>query len=584
MPNLSVATAENAALQASARLRSVLDAGHSFQFEAGPGAGKTSSLIDALQHLGSHHELWRKHPGQLIACLTYTKVARDEIIKRIGGETMVQVDTIHAFAWAAISRFTRAMRIVLPSVKGWKRRLEERPALPEVPIEYNLGYPRASDDRIELGHDDVLEIFAKFLGNPKFRLALKARFPILLIDEYQDTSKIVMRALLDQMGQDQSFPIVGLFGDYWQKIYPEGCGKVDQPSLAVIKKEANFRSAAPIVALLSRMRPNLPQAPRDPTSHGLAVALHCNDWAGERRTGAHWKGDLPIEEGDRRVRELMTDLETKGWTFGDGRSKVLMLTHARLGSVQGYPSLPDVFKKSESFARKDDPHIRYFIDVIEPAMRAFKSGRYGEMTDTVSTRSAPIRRHADKVDWFAHLRDLDDLRSSGTVAEVLAFIAASDRLLLPGRVISAERRLREAKDSEQELEGRLQELDKLHAVPYKEIINLATFLEEETPYATKHGVKGAEFDNVLVVVSRGWNHYDFDAMLQAAEQGNLEYASDAVVRARNLFYVACSRARQSLVVLFTAELSEHGLAALERWFLPENVIEWSSDPFSSVPG
>lgn len=30
----------------------------------------------------------------------------------------------------------------------------------------------------------------------------------------------------------------------------------------------------------------------------------------------------------------------------------------------------------------------------------------------------------------------------------------------------------------------------------------------------KHGVKDAEFENVLVVVGRGWNKYNFGKMLE----------------------------------------------------------------------
>lgn len=42
--------------------------------------------------------------------------------------------------------------------------------------------------------------------------------------------------------------------------------------------------------------------------------------------------------------------------------------------------------------------------------------------------------------------------------------------------------------------------DALLKVQYQELISLDSYIEENTPFSTKHGVKGAEFDNVLVVI------------------------------------------------------------------------------------
>src|SRR3546814_3330524 len=94
-------------------------------------------------------------------------------------------------------------------------------------------------------------------------------------------------------------PVVGLFGDHWQKIYGEGCGAVDHAALEVIDKNANFRSAGPIVSMLNRMRPALPQIPSDADVPGEARLFHTNAWPGQRRTGqggGHWTGDTRAED------------------------------------------------------------------------------------------------------------------------------------------------------------------------------------------------------------------------------------------------------------------------------------------------
>jgi superfamily I DNA/RNA helicase len=47
---------------------------------------------------------------------------------------------------------------------------------------------------------------------------------------------------------------------------------------------------------------------------------------------------------------------------------------------------------------------------------------------------------------------------------------------------------------------------------------------------------------------------------------------DSFERNRNLFYVACSRPKKNLTLLFTQELSGYALATLEGWFGDEHVL------------
>ena len=116
-------------------------------------------------------------------------------------------------------------------------------------------------------------------------------------------------------------------------------------------------------------------------------------------------------------------------------------------------------------------------------------------------------------------------------------------------------------------------LEKLRAVSYSEIRALRAYLDGHSPFETKHGVKGAEFENVLVVIGRGWNLYNFGEMLEMAGKGSIPgERQQAFERNRNLFYVACSRPKQRLALLFTQELKPAALATLAAWF-GEKTIE-----------
>ncbi|MEK6748604.1 MAG: 3'-5' exonuclease [Pseudomonadota bacterium] len=119
----------------------------------------------------------------------------------------------------------------------------------------------------------------------------------------------------------------------------------------------------------------------------------------------------------------------------------------------------------------------------------------------------------------------------------------------------------------------LSEVQKLHEVPYQEIISVTNYLDGHSPFETKHGVKGAEFENVLVVIGRGWNKYNFGKMLENVPNQDAlnEKERAAFEENRNLFYVACSRPKRRLALLFTQELSVGAIKTVENWFDAGNI-------------
>ncbi len=119
----------------------------------------------------------------------------------------------------------------------------------------------------------------------------------------------------------------------------------------------------------------------------------------------------------------------------------------------------------------------------------------------------------------------------------------------------------------------LKELEDLKKVPYREIRALKTYVAGHSPFETKHGVKGAEFENVLVVIGRGWNVYNFNEMLELAKDVNAvpPKRKDAYERNRNLFYVACSRPKRRLAILFTQKISDSALLTLKNWFGEQSI-------------
>ena len=62
----------------------------SFVLEAGAGSGKTYALIQTLNYLIQHKSENLKIANQKIVCITYTNVAKNEIIDRIENNELVE--------------------------------------------------------------------------------------------------------------------------------------------------------------------------------------------------------------------------------------------------------------------------------------------------------------------------------------------------------------------------------------------------------------------------------------------------------------------------------------------------------------
>lgn len=565
--------AEAASLRALNEVYACLEAGQSFRLEAGAGAGKTYSLVKALRFLIEQNRATMLRRSQRIACITYTNVAKDEIVARTDGSPLVLCDTNHAFCWSLINGFQRQIRELLAGMSDWQERIEEAGGLGDRAVEYSLGHRSIRERRISLHHDDVLPLTIKLMENVKFRRLMTDRHPVILIDEYQDTDANWVEAIKTHFLGQPDAPLFGFFGDHWQKIYGNGCGRLEHPAVKEIGKEANFRSVNAVVKTLNKMRPELPQFVEDPDAPGQVRIFHTNGWIGQRQRGAHWGGDLPSDVGHDALKRVQALLSEDGWIFTSGATKVLMLTHRVLAAEQGYSSLPSVFRYNDSFTAKEHPYISYFVDMLEPACDAYEHRRFGAMFDAIGSKVPLIRRPADKTAWATAMDRLMEIRTNGTVGDILDHLLASRRPRLPDAIEERERELKEFVPTENEpMPDALSEIEKLRAVRYSEIKALRAYHSGFSPFETKHGVKGAEFENVLVVVGRGWNRYNFGEMLELATlQAIPAEKQEAFERNRNLFYVACSRPRRRLALLFTQLLAPAAMTTLGNWFGEETI-------------
>jgi DNA helicase-2/ATP-dependent DNA helicase PcrA len=579
MPSSLHPDAETAAEFAITAMIDALDRRDSFVLEAGAGAGKTTSLVRALRHLIETCAPHLLRGDQKIACITYTNAARDEIESRTDKHPVVYAATIHSFCWSQLSRHQVQLREMLIDLPKWRERLEESGGIQGREVTYDeRGFASASSDEfVSLAHDDIPRLMAALLGNRRFREILVDGFPIILIDEYQDTNLILTEGFKTHLLETEANVQLGFFGDPWQKIYGDGCGALEHSRLRRIEMKANFRSRSAIVNVLNRMRPDLPQVPADQTVEESISVFTTNDWVGTRQSRVPWKNDLPSDVAHEFLQSAMNRLELDGWDFSPAETKILMLTHNVLASEQGYRELAGVFSRSEYYIKKEDPHIAYFIDVLEPATIAFSNRRYGDMFASFGGRHK-IKSPVEKRRWFDEMNQIVELQRTGTIGDVMDSLLSSSQIDLPGRVKERERDLINLSTITDEGQLKvLQRLTALRCIPYVQVKALSEFVDGHTPFSTKHGVKGQEFQNVLVVVGKGWTMYNFNQMLEWAATGVPTGKEETFERSRNLFYVACSRPIARLALLFTEQLSSDALGIVGSWFGSEHVLSLS-DP------
>ena len=88
---------------------------------------------------------------------------------------------------------------------------------------------------------------------------------------------------------------------------------------------------------------------------------------------------------------------------------------------------------------------------------------------------------------------------------------------------------------------------------YEEFLAAIKFLYPESELSTEHGVKGEEYDNVIFVIGKGWNQYQFEIYAPMINKPELvpNDKQASFIKNRNLFYVCCSRPKKRLFMFVT---------------------------------
>lgn len=536
--------------------------GGSFILEAGAGSGKTWTLIEVLKFLLKQYGSSLIKNNQRVACITYTNVAANEIHERIENNPLVFVSTIHEFLWSVIEKYQNELRAELIEYNKTKAKkpIEDLASfLADKAITYSKFGKKYEEGRIT--HDDVInlssEIFNKY---PKILKIVADQYPFIFVDEYQDTQQETVDLLLKNLLPNRKNFVIGFFGDSMQKIYGEGVGEIKDKQLIVITKQENFRCSKIVINLLNKIRKDLQQIPTGQNLPGDLSFIHCNKNLGN--------------DNDNYKKTIEFLEKKKGWKIDSQTTKFLMLTHKGIATKLDYMNLLDVYGKlsmgRERLYEREERFSSLLLDKLEKLIYLYEKKKYGQFIELLGIEGYRIKKHSDK-DSLKELMDkLIDIRKTGNIKEVLDYVFANKLISKPERITEFEQKIAAA-ELDEDAKKKKEFYDSLMMVKYQEIINLNNFIQNYTPFSTKHGVKGAEYENVLVVIDdNSWNMFKFNNVF-----GGDHSNEERFKRTLNLLYVCCSRAKNNLAILSLSEMDSSALATIHDWFGDQNVLSIS---------
>lgn len=563
--NLAKAEADKVDVQIIETLKS----GHSFRVEAGAGSGKTYSLNRAIEWIQANKWSNYNRKKQNVVCITYTNAAVDVIAERLSKDSFILPSTIHSFAWNSIKQYQSTLINTVTTSPDFLA--DEGDFYKVTEVAYTLGHRYKENGIQYLYHDDVLKLFCLLLDNAKFRRVFADKYPLILIDEYQDSYKPIIDRFINYFIAKGIGPQFGFFGDAWQTIYQSNnaCGAIEHPNIKVIKKSSNFRSAPRIVQFLNDIRPGLPQRSAIDGFEGEVVVITCEDYTGIRRTDRNFKNELPPEVLKARLNEIEAKINRD--TPKEEKLKILMITHKVLAAQQGYEHLLDIL--GDGLRNKEDPFLLFFMNTVEPVYTALSTLNTQLLFNTLDIKRYPITKKSEKVKWQEFQVQLSEMRTKRAI-DVLELVYQTNLIPIPPKLDGYYRLYHDAPDTMYSADASIQTFLELE---YSQFLAAIDFLYPEAVFSTEHGVKGEEYDNVVFVIGKGWNQYQFETYapmitgLSSIPKGK----ESSFERNRNLFYVCCSRPKKRLYFFVSIPMDHMFKAFFNSLVGEDNIYTYS---------
>lgn len=603
------------------QIQRYIDERKSFVLEAGAGSGKTYTLIQTLNYLIQNKAEDLKKANQKIVCITYTNIAKNEIIDRIEHNELVLVSTIHEFLWSSIKQYQKQLKIELCKLneinleKDKEKAKEKGKALDSRYIEKlaerielvnKVEYNDTSFNDFEKGiiqHDDVIEIAKMMYENYSLLTDIvSTKYPYVFVDEYQDTAEETIFCLLDcLLKRNSKNLVIGFYGDSHQKIYNYGIGDLEKyyasngGQIELVKKEENYRSSQSVVGLLNNFRKNIQQKPQKEFKGSVKFVYWKKHPEKPKTKIREFYAEIAVIK-NQFYDNVVKKISESGWIFeGRANARVLVLANSRVAQRAGFSNLYSIFSTRFGQSTKerllDRTHhlITFFVGSIdkktsqerktglEHLIGYWNDGNQNEVIRFIKKNGSVLNgefKHNHKKQVAELLETLSAKRKDWKIKDVYEFTSKNgiiSNLKISEFIERLSIDLEKLNDEEKERRQKDKTLfDAFMDLLYSEILTFWNHVQNNTVFSTKHGTKGDEFENVLTVIDdTEWvQEYNFKNFFNDTDE-----KPERKLRTRNLFYVECSRAIDNLIVLCLSELDPTAVTNIKSWFGNDNVID-----------
>lgn len=587
----------------------------SFFLFAGAGSGKTHSLVLLLKKIRDSIGKDLLVQGKNVAVITFTNAATDEIVNRLDYSLVFHISTIHSFVWDAIkyyqadikhlycqyiqediqklyekqekakSKKTKTYQSNAEKIEHLKEKLGKAKAIEK--FVYN---PNGSNAEYNaLNHAEVIKISAQMImDNIMLQRIIAQRYPILLIDESQDTKKELVDAFFKIQENFSDIFTLGLLGDQKQRIYTDGKENMvniipsewEQPV-----KRMNYRCAKRIVKLANTIGKDLDiyaeQNPKEDAADGLV-----------RLFIVQQQNEIDKDDIEQTIMDIMCNqTHDAKWSGADADVKTLTLEHMmaarRLGFAQFFGPLSKVDKYQMAFLQGKVSELDFFTKEVLPIADSI-NGDGRNALEILKAYSPLLSKQNTEKPYELYLRCRDDsqkvaniVNGNHSIRDVVKVVCSSQ--LLPVPEVLRQASILSTTDVNDEWEEDLQAWVMVMDLPINMVRGYDDYVNQRTRFDTHQGVKGLEFDRVMVIIddseAKGFM-FSYDKLfgvkeLTEIDKKHIEAGEESSVdRTQRLFYVTCTRAKESLaIVMYTSDSERVKNQAISKgWFSEQEIV------------
>ncbi len=523
-------------------------------------------------------------------------------------ESIQSLDDLPEFVNQMLSNVGNFKKIVSKSIlqRKYQQCLENIESGTHEPVTYDS---KSNIDRLhymKFSHDTLLDYSCQLIESyPRLQHLIIDKYPYIFVDEYQDTSEKVIKifACLHQYAlTSRKDWLVGYFGDTAQNIYDDGVGEriseIHQ-GLISINKRHNRRSEIQIIEAINKIRNDkIKQVPIDDNKGNGSVALYYQEHG--------------INENKRiEVAQQFLDNYAQYLTEIGNNSGIdcLVLTNKTVSSFSGFGQLYDLISQARVINYQDinTKLLSNDLDKLDESIL--------QIYHLLDLRNLIINKNISYRKLFGHklinisfhqakscVNQLNDIVQTQNLQQLIenvsnfrdeesqnkALLACFENILnlstkdLKNKtyqqfIINHLHKIMVRKTvSEEQLDEGLDKIEELLSLDIKQWQAWYKYIKEEQAdnirYHTYHGTKGSEYENVAVIMEHRFG-IDRNKFKNYFEQIELnKELENSMINTRNLVYVACSRAKRNLRVLYLDDIEEFK-TTLERLFTQIHIFE-----------